>query len=113
MVASLVSPAVASDAEDRPHHGIDGRYGVVHDFGTPEQYADLFTDDAEISVGNGPVVVRGRDALAQARRDHERFGAPPGADGKSSSIMRHLITNRMVTLNGGELPRKSRHHADQ
>jgi hypothetical protein len=102
VVASLVSPAVASDAEDRLLiMELMDRYGVVHDFGTPEQYADLFTDDAEISVGNGPVVVRGRDALlAQARRDHERFGALPGADGKSSSIMRHLITNRMVTLNG-------------
>jgi hypothetical protein len=73
------------------------RYGVVHDFGTPEEYADLFTTDGEIAVGNGPPIVKGREALiAQARRDQERFGAAPAADGTRSSIMRHLITNRIV-----------------
>lgn len=73
------------------------RYGVVHDFGTPEEYADLFTNDGEIAVGNGPPIVKGREALiAQARRDQERFGAAPAADGTRSSIMRHIITNRIV-----------------
>jgi hypothetical protein len=73
------------------------RYGVVHDFGTAEEYADLFTQDGEIAVGNGPPIVKGREALiAQARRDIERFAAPPAADGTRSSIMRHMITNRVV-----------------
>jgi hypothetical protein len=77
------------------------RYGVVHDFGTPEEYADLFTQDGEIAVGNGPPIVKGREALiAQARRDQERFGAPPAADGSRSSIMRHIITNRIVKRAG-------------
>jgi hypothetical protein len=72
------------------------RYGFVHDFGTPEEYADLFTPDGEIGTR-----VKGRDALiAQARNDHERFSAPPGPDGKVSSIMRHIISNRVVKLTG-------------
>ena len=94
--------ASASAAEDRfLIHELMDRYGVVHDFGTPEEYADLFTDDAEIAVGGGATVVKGRAALvAQAKRDHERFGAPPGPDGKSTSIMRHIISNHTVTLTG-------------
>jgi hypothetical protein len=77
------------------------RYGVVHDFGTAEEYADLFTKDGEIAVGNGPPIVKGREALiAQARRDIERFAAAPAADGSRSSIMRHIISNRIVRRAG-------------
>jgi hypothetical protein len=78
------------------------RYGLVHDSGTPEQYADLFTADGEIAVAPGaPPVVKGREALlAQARRDHERFGNEPAPGGKTTSIMRHLISNAQVTLTG-------------
>src|SRR6478609_6292498 len=70
------------------------RYGVVHDSGSPEEYADLFTSDGEIAVAaGGPAIVKGREALmAQARRDHERFGNEPAANGKTTSIMRHLIS---------------------
>lgn len=79
------------------------RYGAVHDFGRPEEYADLFTADGEISVGDGPAIVKGRDALvAQAKSDHERFSGGPGPDGKTSSIMRHLISNAQVTLTGSD-----------
>lgn len=78
------------------------RYGLVHDSGTPEQYADLFTADGEIAVAaGGPAIVKGRDALlAQARRDHERFGNEPAAGGGTTSIMRHLISNAQITLTG-------------
>jgi SnoaL-like protein len=77
------------------------RYGVVHDFGTPEEYADLFTKDGEISVGSGPPIVKGREAvIAQARRDNQRFAGAPAADGTRSSIMRHIITNRIITRVG-------------
>lgn len=76
------------------------RYGTVHDSGTPDEYADLFTPDGEIAIGGGPVVVKGREALqAQARRDHERYGVTD-AQGRWSSIMRHLISNAQVTLTG-------------
>ena len=97
----LLSPA--SEAEDRfLVMELMDRYGVVHDFGTPEQYADLFTEDGEIATGKGrPAIVKGRQALIQqAKRDHERFGAPPGPDGEFSSIMRHVISNRVVSLTG-------------
>jgi hypothetical protein len=93
----------ASEAEDRfLVMELMDRYGVVHDFGTPEQYADLFTEDGEIATGKGrPAIVKGRQALIQqAKRDHERFGAPPGPDGEFSSIMRHVISNRVVSLTG-------------
>jgi SnoaL-like domain len=78
------------------------RYGLVHDSGTPEEYADLFTADGEIAVAaGGPAVVKGRQALiAQARRDHERFGNEPAANGTTTSIMRHLISNALITITG-------------
>jgi len=80
------------------------RYGIVHDLGTPEEYADLFTADGEIAVApGGPAIVKGREALmAQARRDHERFGNEPAANGKTTSIMRHLISNSQISLTGAE-----------
>jgi len=80
------------------------RYGVVHDSGSPEEYADLFTADGEIAVAPGaPAIVKGRQALmAQARRDHERFGTEPAANGTTTSIMRHLISNAQVTLTGAD-----------
>src|SRR6478736_4205568 len=70
------------------------RYGVVHDSGTPEEYADLFTADGEIATSaGGPAIVKGRQALiAQAKRDHDRFTTEPGPGGKLTSIMRHLIS---------------------
>jgi hypothetical protein len=80
------------------------RYGIVHDSGTPEEYADLFTPDGEIAVAPGaPAIVKGRQALmAQARKDHERFSNEPAANGKTTSIMRHLISNTQITLTGAD-----------
>ena len=80
------------------------RYGVVHDSGSPEEYADLFTADGEIAVAaGGPAIVKGREALmAQARSDHERFGKEPTANGGTTSIMRHLISNAQITLTGAD-----------
>lgn len=93
----LSGAAAASEVEDRfLIMELMDRYGVVHDFGTPEEYADLFTPDGQIGTR-----IKGREALiAQAKRDHERFSAPPGPDGKVSSIMRHIISNRVVKLTG-------------
>lgn len=78
------------------------RYGIVHDSGSPEEYADLFTTDGEIAVAPGaPAIVKGRKALiAQARRDHERFSTEPGPNGKTTSIMRHLISNSDIRITG-------------
>jgi hypothetical protein len=89
--------ATASEVEDRfLIMELMDRYGVVHDFGTPEEYADLFTPDGEIGTRT-----KGRAALIeQAKRDHERYSAPPDRDGKVSSIMRHIISNRVVKLTG-------------
>lgn len=102
LLAAPIQQAAASNAEERFELlELMDRYGVVHDFGTAAEYADLFTDDGEISVANGPVLVKGREALMeQARRDHERFGGPVQADGTRASIMRHIITNRVVRITG-------------
>jgi 3-phenylpropionate/cinnamic acid dioxygenase small subunit len=60
----------------------------------------LFTTDGEIAVGGGPVLVKGREALMeQARRDHDRFG-DTDANGRWTSIMRHLISNAQITVTG-------------
>ena len=76
------------------------RYGTVHDSGTPEEYADLFTADGEIAAGGGRVLAKGRAALMeQARRDHDRFG-DTDANGRWTSIMRHLISNAQIELTG-------------
>lgn len=78
------------------------RYGTVHDSGTPDQYADLFTPDGEIAIGGGPVLVKGREGLlAQAQRDHDRYGETDG-NGRWTSIMRHLISNAEITLTGDD-----------
>jgi hypothetical protein len=92
----LAQPAMAGGADDRAAIvNLIARYGEVHDFGTPEEYADQFTADAEIVVA-GRVVAKGRDALlTQARRDHERFGIVL-PDGTKTSLMRHLISNAVV-----------------
>ena len=100
IAASLMvmsATAVASDAEDRfLIMELMDRYGVIHDFGTPEEYADLVTADGEIGTRT-----KGRQALIeQAKRDHEKYSAAPGPDGKVSSIMRHIISNRIVKLTG-------------
>jgi hypothetical protein len=77
------------------------RYGEVHDFGTPEEYAGLFTDDGEIAVGD-MVIVKGHDKLvAQAARDHEKY-AVPLPNGKTTSLMRHLISNTVVESLAGD-----------
>lgn len=93
----ISATGVASEVEDRfLIMELMDRYGVVHDFGSPQEYAELFTVDGEIGTR-----IKGREALiGQAQRDHERFSAPPGPDGKVSSIMRHIISNRVVKLTG-------------
>jgi hypothetical protein len=102
LLALCGATAMAGETDDRlAILELMDRYGVVHDFGSPEDYADLFTDDGEIAIGGGPTVAKGRAALiAQGQRDHERFGAPPDKDGNVSSIMRHVISNRVVKLTG-------------
>jgi hypothetical protein len=76
------------------------RYGTVHDSGTPEQYAALFTPEGEIAIGGGPVLVKGREALMQqAQRDHDRYG-DTDANGRWTSIMRHLVSNAQITVTG-------------
>ena len=100
VAASLMlmsATGAASEVEDRfLIMELQDRYGVVHDFGTPEEYADLFTADGTIGTRT-----KGREALIeQAKRDHEKYSAAPGPDGKVSSIMRHIISNRIVKLTG-------------
>ena len=108
-VLTLPTGALPGQADDRLQiYELMDRYGVVHDFGTPEDYAQLFTPDAEISVGAGPPLAKGHDALvAMATRDHQRFGGGTTSDGKAALIMRHVISNRLVDLVGKDAARGS------
>jgi len=101
-LALMAIPALASDAEEKFEIiELMNRYGVVHDFGSPEEYADLYTEDGEIGTQAGNTLVKGRDGLiAQQKRDHEKYVAPTGPNGELEPFMRHLITNPMVKLTG-------------
>lgn len=96
----LAAAGPRGSADDRLQiYELMDRYGVVHDLGTPQEYAALFTTDAEVSVGSGPPVAKGHDALvAMAERDHKRFGGAVGGDGRTGLIMRHVISDRLVTF---------------
>jgi len=103
--AGLALPSAASaasPAEDRFEiMELMDRYGVVHDFGSPEEYADLFAPDGEMAIFGTPVVITGREGLmAQAKRDHEKYVAPTGPNGENVSFMRHIITNKVAKLTG-------------
>ena len=108
-VLTLPMGALSGQTDDRLQiYELMDRYGVVHDFGTPEEYAGLFTPDAEISIGSGPPLVKGHDALVgMAARDHQRFGGPVTSDGKTALIMRHVVSNRLVDLVGKDAARGS------
>lgn len=98
--APPVDPELREIADRTLIRELMDRYGTVHDSGTPDEYADLFTADGEIAIGGGPVVVKGREALvAQAVRDHERY-SETDAQGRTGSIMRHLISNAQITITG-------------
>jgi len=101
-LVACASPAAASDAEERlAIIELMDRYGAVHDFGSPEEYADLFTADGEIGTSNGATLVKGREGLiGQAKRDHEKYAAPTGPNGENESFMRHIISNPIVKLTG-------------
>jgi hypothetical protein len=96
------SPAGAAEADVRAAFvNLMMRYGEVHDFGTPQDYAALFTDEGEIAVGE-MVVVKGRDKLvAQAERDHEKYTVSL-PNGQATFLMRHLITNTVVESLDGD-----------
>jgi hypothetical protein len=80
---------------------LQDRYAIVHDFGTPEEYASVFSDDGAIAAPTGQTLVQGRAALiAYAERNRERWSDEPGADGRISSFMRHLISNSEIEVTG-------------
>ena len=103
LIGAPAAPVLAaSPAEDRfLIMELMDRYGVVHDFGTPEEFAALFTDDAEVTAPDGRVLWKGREGLMkQAKQDHQKYGTFQTSDGKTSLFMRHVIVNRVVTLTG-------------
>jgi hypothetical protein len=98
IAGSPAASLAATPAEDRfMIMELMDRYGIVHDFGTPQEFADLFTDDAVIASG-GNVTTSGRDALLKRGEQDQRRHTFEGSDGKMSSFMRHVISNRQVKL---------------
>lgn len=101
LLLATAAPAVAASAAQERFLIMElmDRYGIVHDFGQPGEFADLFTDDAVIEAGGR--VVQGREALLrQAQQDEERYWTFRNSDGTSSSFMRHVISNRQVKITG-------------
>lgn len=101
LLLAAASPAMAASAvEDRfLIMELMDRYGIVHDFGAPEEFAALFTEDAVVE--SGARVLRGRENLIkQAQQDEERYWKFRNNDGTTSSFMRHVISNRQVKITG-------------
>jgi hypothetical protein len=95
-------PVSAGETEDRAEIvQLMLRYGEVHNYGTAEQYADLYASDGEIVAG-GQVLLKGRDAIvAQTTRDIERFKVIL-PDGQATFLLRHLITNTVIASFDGD-----------
>ena len=101
---AICAPALAAEPEDTLDRfritEIMYKYAWVHNLTDPVGYSELFTEDGEFSGGGGPAI-KGRAALAaMTESDRERFN-PGAADGERSfMIMRTVITNPIVTLEG-------------
>lgn len=78
------------------------RYALAHNTSDVEGYANLFTDDAVIYEATmGYVYAQGRKAIMDAaKKDRGRYHPGFKEDKRSFMIMRHNITNPVVTLQG-------------
>jgi SnoaL-like domain len=101
------TPAVAKDANltylaDRLMiQDLMVGYATAHNATEPELYRKLFTDDAEIALPNGTVLLKGIDKImASVRTDRLRFNAAAKDGVRTYGVMRHIITNMEVTIAG-------------
>jgi len=80
---------------------LQSRYALAHDLTDPAMYASVFTEDAEL-YGAGRLLAKGREALhAIGVNDRKRFNAGAKEGERSFGALRHVITNSVIELEGG------------
>jgi hypothetical protein len=99
-VTSITSKAAdPSYAEDRAAiEDLQARYLFAMDFGNPDLYVTLFTEDGVLDIGNGEI--RGRKAIRDviAKMPNSRTAE----NGLRPASGRHNISNIVVKVNGNK-----------
>jgi hypothetical protein len=99
-LTSMTSKAAdASYAEDRAAiEDLQARYLFAMDFGNPDLYVTLFTEDGVLDIGNGEI--RGRKAIRDviAKMPNSRTTE----NGLRPASGRHNISNIVVKVNGSK-----------
>lgn len=87
-------------------HDLVSAYAHARDTTDPALYREIFTEDAVIAAGSGRVLSADREQiLAKVSNDRIRFNpgsleALAGGAERPYGIMRHLVTNVRVTIDG-------------
>lgn len=103
----LAMPALADDQSELLNRlqimELQSRYALAHDLFDPTAYAAVFTEDAELVGSGGKVVAKGREALrTMTVNDRKRLNGGAPENVRSFGKMRHVITNTVVDLSGGD-----------
>jgi hypothetical protein len=99
-VTSMTSKAAGTSyAEDRSAiEDLQARYLFAMDFGTPDLYVTLFTEDGVLDIGNGEI--RGRKAIRDV------IAGMPNSRTAESGLRpasgRHNISNIVLKVNGNK-----------
>jgi hypothetical protein len=76
-------------------------YATAHNVTEPDLYRNIFTEDAEIALPTGQVILKGIDKImASVKVDRERFNAGAKEGVRTYGNMRHIITNMVVNITG-------------
>jgi hypothetical protein len=98
-VTSITKAADPSYAEDRALiEDLQARYLFAMDFGTPDLYVTLFTEDGVLDIGNGEI--KGRKAIRDviAKMPNSRTSE----NGLRPASGRHNISNIVLKVNGNK-----------
>jgi hypothetical protein len=106
--SSASKSATAIYAEDRALiEDLQARYMFALDFGDPDTYVSLFTEDGVLDVGDGEI--KGHDAIRKAisgMPDRRAAQAAAQATGDAAKLRpptgRHNISNIVIKVNGNK-----------
>jgi hypothetical protein len=89
----------SSYAEDRAAiEDLQARYLFAMDFGDPDLYVQLFTEDGILDVGSGEI--KGRKAIHDTIARMPKPAAPPADSGLWPAVGRHNISNIVIKVDG-------------
>lgn len=99
-VTTMTSGATrTSYAEDRAAiEGLQARYLFAMDFGDPDLYVEMFTEDGILDVGSGEI--RGQEAIRDVVARMPKPAAPPEGSGLWQAVGRHNISNIVIKVDG-------------